>query len=250
MKTSIFRFFFILGCNQTIMYRKTGAITSPNYPENYYSGMDCYYTIRVEKDERIFVRFLEFQVNRLSSPLWPSNCVKGDYFEIATTRLCGYENSNYQFQSSNNIFMAHFHADTREYAESQKLRFKLIWHAKSSCPLEQKFFGTQGRITSGNYPEAYLNNQNCSYLVEVPRGLMVQLRFRDLRLEPVDRRISNCQNLSYAHDYVIVGNTKLCGNWTGLEDTLVFRSNTNLINFAFVSDQWTTPSGGFAVEFR
>ena len=51
----------ILACGVTLT-KPTGFIASPNYPENYPSGLNCEYKIRLPKGRRIKLTFMKIDI--------------------------------------------------------------------------------------------------------------------------------------------------------------------------------------------
>ena len=45
------------------------------------------------------------------------------------------------------------------------------------------FFGSQGIISSPNYPNYYFSNADCLYKIEAPSGFRVKVKFQDFHLE-------------------------------------------------------------------
>ena len=54
---------FLSGCDN-IITGNNGALTSTNYPNNYYNNTDCRTVIRVSPGSRIHVNFLDFNTER------------------------------------------------------------------------------------------------------------------------------------------------------------------------------------------
>ena len=65
----------------------------------------------------------------------------------------------------------------------------LIWNIELLiCFLSLKvcggtFVGSQGTISSPNYPNYYFSKADCLYKIEVPSGFRVKVKFQDFHLE-------------------------------------------------------------------
>ena len=59
-----------------------------------------------------------------------------------------------------------------------------------------------GMITSPNYPANYPNYANCSWLIEVDDGYVVQLTIIDFYIEQGYVRVHNISVLNYIYIYI------------------------------------------------
>lgn len=97
-------------------------------------------------------------------------------------RLCGTHEpglSQYNFMSTNNELLLHFHSD----ASITSSGFTLNWNAIdiSGCPM-QTLTSREGFINSPHYPHFLLNNLDCTYVIQAPIDRRVLIEFSDFEI--------------------------------------------------------------------
>ena len=122
---------------------QSGAIKSPNYPENYPDKQDVEYTLETEQGSRIE---LTFNVFSLEDSL-RGKCSQ-DYVKVIDSNgtnlaiLCG-ENRPAPFKSRGNNMTVIFYSD----ASVNRRGFEATWRAIKNP--------SSGEFTSPNYPKKY-----------------------------------------------------------------------------------------------
>ncbi|XP_002730804.1 cubilin-like [Saccoglossus kowalevskii] len=155
----------------------SGEFTSPNYPDNYPSDQDCYYTITVPTGMLVRLEFdflsIETENDYIKVYDGPSsqNILIGLYSgsTIPTVRL-----------SLGTVIEAHFHSDDFREFQGFAARFTAVDdHCGGS------FLADMGIFTSPNYPENYDDNMDCYYFISVSEGKTIQIQFNEFNLEDV-----------------------------------------------------------------
>lgn len=111
--------------------------------------------------------------------------------------------------------------------------------------------GDSGTLTSINYPDNYLNHQDCSIFINISNpSHVIYLQFEQFYTEHVSQS-SSYSNSQCSKDYVEIydGVTtyRRCGNWLGYERDLRFRSHGSWFRIKFVTDESGTAAGYKAV---
>jgi hypothetical protein len=221
-------------------------VTSPGYPYNYTSNVDCSWTLTADSpSEVVLLKFLDFYLEGY----YPS-CVN-DYVAIYDGRtiysslirkLCG-QVSNTLIVGSGMYMTVVFHSDSSENFKGFKLetlsqnRSDVCYNSRLSATENPKY------LMSPNYPNNYTSNTDCQTTISAASSSEeVVLRLSNFELE---------DSATCIYDYVAVydGSSrsspllkKLCGQAnsqpfisTGSYLTVVFHSNqmTNLAGFKF-----------------
>jgi hypothetical protein len=87
--------------------------------------------------------------------------------------------SKYDFISSTNEAILHFHSDYSITAAG----FSATWNSIdiSGCPF-QTLTSREGVVQSPNYPHFLLNNLDCTFILQAPIGKKVWLQFEDFEI--------------------------------------------------------------------
>lgn len=111
---------FVIDCESPfeVLTIPGATIISPNYPNDYESGLDCEVTIIFE--ERVLIEFQDFELEGKSSMPFEYSC-KDDWLEIhdgnssdselIVNRLCGWDIPSNPFDSTGNSMTLVFHSD-------------------------------------------------------------------------------------------------------------------------------------------
>ncbi len=227
----------------------TGNFSSPNHPEHYFPSTRCTYEISVPENQRIVLRISSFNLESSRG----GQC--RDFVRVQTSEesegktICGrygdLRPDEASFESSSNWLRISFVSDHVH----QDSGFAFHYESITSC-VNTTFISENGTLTSANYPNNYLNNQQCSTLISTARPshvIYLQFeRFYTLEDESRSPSLSEC-----SMDYVEISDGssvfRRCGNWLGYERELRFRSQSSWFRISFVSDSSGTASGYKAV---
>uniref|UniRef100_A0A671XF39 Cubilin n=1 Tax=Sparus aurata TaxID=8175 RepID=A0A671XF39_SPAAU len=232
------------GCGG-LLHVDRGVLSSPFYPNNYLSGLDCSWHVMVTPGFRISMTFQSpFQIQG-----YGTGCSSGDYLELRNgpdgsspllgERICGSSPPSLLQTTDNHLFV-HFVSDATNEASGFKLTFEAHSQACGGF-IELNDNDPPGYITSPNYPQNYPQNIDCIWVIIVPNGEAVQIDFEDeFYIEP---------STSCVHDYLELhdGSTlnaelisRLCGNTrpstqhsTASSMLLRFRTDTSVIHKGF-----------------
>ncbi|XP_013879229.1 cubilin [Austrofundulus limnaeus] len=204
------------GCGG-LLHVDRGVVSSPHYPQNYMSGLDCIWHVMVTPGFRVSVTFSSpFQIQGFGTA-----CSSGDYLELRNgpdasspplgQRLCG-ANPPPILQTTDNHLFVHFVSDASNEASGFKLTFEAHSQACGGF-IELSDFDPPGYLTSPNYPQNYPTNSDCIWVITVPNGEAVQIDFEDeFYIEPTTSCIYDYLEIrdgsSINSDLV----SRLCGN--------------------------------------
>merc|ERR1719234_2797455 len=208
---------------------ESGEMTSPNFPNDYPSGLHQRKTIQVAKGKVINIHFTDFEVEHPG---------QFDYVEITDGdgsrlgRFSADQNGNLPNVTSNTETVhVLFHSDE----ETAKRGWRLEWSASESTGERP----TNGILSSTNYPDGnYLNNEDHTQTIRVPKGNTIRMEFLYFRLED-----------DPWNDYVTI----LDGDGTELEKLTGWPpysrwsreiiSKTETVHVRFITDSSITSSG-------
>ncbi|XP_021476232.2 cubilin [Oncorhynchus mykiss] len=243
------------GCGG-LLHVDRGVLSTPRYPENYPSNLDCSWHVMVTPGFRVSVNIQSpFQVQGFGTA-----CSSGDYLELRNGpdasapslggRLCGTSPPSITQTTDNNLHIRFISDATNEGSG-----FKLIFEAHSQAcggSIVLSDSDPPGYITSPNYPQNYPQNMDCIWVITVPNGESVQIDFdNEFDIEPT----SNC-----FYDYVELRDgatsdanslAKLCGNTrpstehsTGSTMYLRFRTDNSITHKGFKAKYSIATCGG------
>ncbi|CAB1340813.1 unnamed protein product [Coregonus sp. 'balchen'] len=228
------------GCGG-LLHADRGVLSTPRYPENYPSNLDCSWHVMVTPGFRVSVNIQSpFQLRNGPDASAPS----------LGGRLCGTSPPSITQTTDNNLHIRFISDATNEGSG-----FKLTFEAHSQAcggGIELSDSDPPGYITSPNYPQNYPQNVDCIWVITVPNGESVQIDFEDeFDIEPT----SNC-----FYDYIelLDGATsdadsmaKLCGNTrpstqhsTGSTMYLRFRTDASITHKGFKAKYSIATCGG------
>ncbi|KAH8387553.1 hypothetical protein KR093_007741, partial [Drosophila rubida] len=172
------------------IYGTNGMLSSPLYPLNYSSGLDCVWQLWTAAG-----RQMELQVELFELEETPG-CRGGDWLEVRNGvsdqsaligRFCGTRIPR-RIPSFSNQLYVHFHTDDVNAARG----FRLGWRTVAGgCG--GRLFGDTGVITSPNYPLPYPHDLHCEWQLSVHRGSHLRITIEDLEIE----HLNSC-----AYDYL------------------------------------------------
>ncbi|XP_070576918.1 CUB domain-containing protein 2-like isoform X2 [Ptychodera flava] len=165
----------------------SGIFTSPYYPDDYPSNLNCTYFIHGNglPDSRIQLKFVEFSLSNTDEVVvydgndTSKSTVIGPFVDVSIDQLPIIRSSGssltVQFLSTRSTLFSSGH---RFYAE-----YKTV---QSTSDCGGIFTAITGTIASPYYPESYPRNVDCYYFIIVPEDTRVMLQFQLIDLEHRD----------------------------------------------------------------
>ena len=249
------------GCGG-LMTGESGSIESPDYPNFYFSNMNCEWKIRVSEGSLIVLYIAAIDIEVLAN----GRC-QFDYLEFfdgetdgahSLGRFCNNDGSKNMITSTTNKLFIRFTTDATVNHGGFKLNYR------TEC--NRTLTGRYGIIESPNYPEKHPHNMNCNWHILGPMGNNITVTFTALTLESgIDCMFDHINiseinrfrplQLSLAdqidlpnHPFNLTSKTLLCGNYTGnLPSPIKFSTNEIIINF--YSDESRSVDSGFRMEW-
>ncbi|KAH8420258.1 hypothetical protein KR009_008365, partial [Drosophila setifemur] len=227
------------------IHASSGELTSPGYPANYTSGLDCDWRLTGSVGS-----LLEIQLEVFDLEVSP-NCSR-DYLEVRNGgdresqlmgRFCGKDIPT-RLPSFTHELRLILHTDAAVSGRGFRLRWRIF---SSGCGGRLK--ANSGVITSPRYPNPYPHSAHCVWRVTVHPGSGIQFRIEDLQLESW----SNC---FYDSVKIYVGERvhgqepirKLCQTLGEEEDHLI-RLESNEATIVFDSDA-SNAMRGFRISYE
>ncbi|EDV28197.1 uncharacterized protein TRIADDRAFT_53561 [Trichoplax adhaerens] len=227
-----------LACGGTFTLGSTPFdITSPKFPQNYPSNVECEWTINAPANENIAINFKNFSLET-------SNKCFNDYVEIHDGRtardpllgkFCSTSLPPMVSSTYNSIYIKF------------RSNFGIVstgFLATLSLGCGGYRIGQSGTIRSNGYPNDYKNNLNCSYVVQVTRGHTMNITFNDFSLQG---------GVGCPNDYVMVrdgkdASARLVGKYCGTSTPPGYTSSSDHAFINFVTDSSIT-NKGFSLRF-
>lgn len=176
------------------------VITSPGYPNNYPTGLDCDWSIGVPEGEVIQVHVIDLQLE--------DDCSK-DYLLIRNGRssqspvlgkFCGSQTIAPIFTSTSGTVSVIFHSDAYGTAPGFKITTNEVQRGCGGLIHTQR-----GNFTSPNFPKSYNNNVECVWIIEQIYGYLIQVEFLG--------RFEVEQDGSCSKDYVQIDDMEEDNSW-------------------------------------
>ncbi|XP_065639868.1 cubilin isoform X2 [Hydra vulgaris] len=232
------------------MYGRSGMITSPNFPNNYSPNQDCNWYLTSPEGTLIVLTFIEIDIEPAGDCYYDYLIIRDGLKSSSPLlgRFCG-NNRVPDIRSTSNKVLLNFYSDDRNSYKG----FVLKWYAEkigylslmttSSVSLvttttlraencDKLFTSTQGQFFHRDYPYSYRSNENCIYKIQSPRNYRIVFYFTLFDLELSE----NCQK-----DYIEIfdgtkDDEKQLGRFCGSKAPSTIRTNSNLLNIKFVTD--------------
>ena len=118
----------------------------------------------------------------------------------------------------------------------------------SECPRGKILSGTNGSLTTPRFPVRYPNSVKCTWIIQVPEGFQVRLRFDSFRLETCTLpSVCSCDHVQVrdGRDESSQSLAKLCGD----HSPTILRSSGQTLWMEFESDS-LTGGQGFSATFK
>ncbi|XP_033326417.2 cubilin [Megalopta genalis] len=209
--------------------RLSDSFTSPNYPLNYPTSVDCDWLIEVDHMNSIELTIHDINLEKQKGCYFDKLQVfSGDDANAPLLIEVCYSDNPMVYTSFGNKMYLKFHSDVSYASRGFNASYR-------SVPIQcgGRFTADTGIIHSTDYPKNYPGRQNCEWLLQVQPNYLVNLTFLDFDLETSD----NC-----TADYVKIYNgptkdsplmTTLCQNElpkpfiaTGNEMLVVMRTDS------------------------
>lgn len=251
------------GCGG-LLTGESGSIESPDYPNFYFSNMNCEWKIRVSEGSVVvlYIAAIDIEVN-------PGGQCQFDYLEFfdgdtdgsrSFGRFCNNMGGMIKnmFTTTSNKMFIRFTTD----ATINHGGFKLNYRTECNRTLT----GRYGVIESPNYPFAHPHNMNCNWHILAPMGNNVTVSFTALTLEsgidcmfdhinisevnryrPISMSMVDSVN-SPTYPYNLTSRKVLCGNYSGNLPAPI-KLSTNEIVIKFYSDESRSVDSGFRLEW-
>ncbi|KAH0568173.1 hypothetical protein KQX54_019308 [Cotesia glomerata] len=191
-----------LDCGGTFRLKDRMEFSSPSYPNIPPPFSECFWTFMAPPGERLSLHFIErFDLT------YSVDCEK-EYVEVRdggtdSSKLLGRfcsDTAPSSLTSTGNILYVHFYTDVTD----PKNGFKATVIPGEFCGGIIR--GSEGVISSPNYPAMYPKNQECDWLIVGPVDHTLTIQFRDLHLPG----LRNCE----ITDHIFIGE-KIAHNDTG-----------------------------------
>uniref|UniRef100_A0A8B9TLF7 Cubilin n=1 Tax=Anas platyrhynchos TaxID=8839 RepID=A0A8B9TLF7_ANAPL len=158
-----------------------GSITSPGYPGNYPVNRDCFWTISTSPGLLITFAFgtlsLEHHENcsydhlEIRDGLLPQDPVVGKYCSTGSPP---------PLQTTGPYAWIHFHSDDSVTDKG----FHIVYTTSPADPsCGGNYTDSEGVITSPFWPNPFINNQQCIYIIRQPEDEKIYLNFTHMELE-------------------------------------------------------------------
>ncbi|XP_004716072.1 cubilin [Echinops telfairi] len=215
----------------------TGIIRSPAYSHSDYPNhMYCLYTITVEENKLIQLKFSDFAVA-------PSTSCSQDYLAIydgsnssdpLLGKFCGSKLPP-NVRSTNNSLLLVFKTDSAQTARGWRISFRQTLGPQQGCggylTGSNQTFASPDSDSNGRYDK----NLNCAWFISAPINKLIKLTFNTFTLEAA----SVSQRCVYDYVKLFDGdseNAKLVGTFCGSSLPAPFISSGNFLTVQFVSD--------------
>lgn len=235
----------------------SGEITSPFYPRNYPSRQNCAWNIQARKGQNVKLSVTEMDIQQCGQ----GDACTCDYLEVqdafdGNTRLASGRTCSSQgfkqltYYSILETLNVRFFSDL-DPAKRQK-GFKAIYSILSSKPPDCPSFPIPlsgedaGSISSPSYPDNYIPEKNCYWLITATAGKSVQVTIIDFAMgNCVDCSSDICSRVEF-YDGPSNNSRSLGRFCTGSQRTATVSSGTQMFVHFYSS---FSPDRGFKAEY-
>ncbi|KAL9982789.1 hypothetical protein ACROYT_G004894 [Oculina patagonica] len=167
-----------IGCGSVV----SNTLTSPGYPSNYPSNMDCTYIVPIANGKAMKIDFRDFEVGYMPSCSY-------DYVKITNDKgqaygvFCRHWTGKAVLVTGASAVIK-FHSDYFLERRGFQLFFTLVPLAESDTrPTAECGTIVNNSLKSPGFPMKYPGNMHCVYSVNIPRGMEMKIDFNDFELE-------------------------------------------------------------------
>ncbi|XP_074656410.1 cubilin-like [Tubulanus polymorphus] len=235
------RFLKVDSCSKTpiIQNGRSGVLSSPNYPGNYYHGLNCSWAIVAPENT---VVELSFDSNFSIEPKSYGRC-----WDVLTIQ-----------SETVNVYCGNTAPPTRNYTGRVIIRFtsgsygsysgfKLLWwfvkvDSCSKTPIIQN--GRSGVLSSPNYPNKYYRRLDCRWLIAVPGNTIVEISF-DSNFSIGAKTGDSCRDALTIKSKTAENGDVYCGNTAPPT-----RYYSGEVAIQFTSDRSSTYHKGFELHWK
>lgn len=257
----------------------SGHLTSPNYPDEYYSNRLCEWVITVSKEYKVALQFDFLEIENHDDCVYDHLEVRDGTDKKAPilALLCGYSAPKTILSSSNQIYIKFFSDDSvmkrgfflkffKEIDECalgthgcQQICINTMGSYKCDCRLGFELHSdgkrcenacggyleqSTGTIFSPSFPDSYPPSKTCIWQVMAPDQYKISLNFTHFDIEGTNQ---DCE-----YDYVEInsgdGYNKAYGRFCGPDLPAIITSESNSLQVKFNSDD-SVQHTGFHAEY-
>ena len=235
-----------------ILTKEAGTIKSPNFPEHYFGGIECDWTIVVPDGKRIRVKSKSLNLESCIS------CGLCDHIEISDDSLDNpivgkWCKTNFDVISRGSAINIKFISNVNDVGENFVIEYEAVNDDKV-CPVNPSS-DTSGAVTSLGYPnQNYPGNLNCTYRIKAPKdNQVVRLEFTDFQLASCGQHVSSCLVCGDALQAIDVGDDAQMARFhpwcsAGPQPSHIFSSGQSLFLNFYTDD--SAENKGFRATFR
>ncbi|XP_033754450.1 uncharacterized protein LOC117337534 [Pecten maximus] len=243
------------GCSYTTT-NLTGYIHSPNYPDQYFPMTKCIVKIQLPTRFRItlHVQYLDLDISTRLGECSSNE----DYLQIIQSNssmenerndfyFCGKKLDHSAEQTIIQSSRSEVSVVFQSYSLHESSGFMIQYSAVESCQNITYQNMTTGNFTSVNFPDKYLNNQDCFMSINLTgSSRILEVKFN--YLYTVSHENDACMKAeSCEEDYLEIHTddvtTRLCGHCTREGLPVLFHSFSGFILVRFVTNNHQTRSG-------
>ncbi|XP_053662149.1 cubilin homolog [Anopheles marshallii] len=217
------------GCGGTYTQRE-GVISSPlSQTDNVYpNNLNCEYLIKLPVGSRVNIKFSKFHLEQSEACKFDSlEIFDGSSTEDASLgKFCG-DRIPPTFTSTGNSLLLKFHTDW----SAPNPGFTLVYKIKCGGT----FTDPETELVSPSYPQMYLADQLCDYVIQGPLGKAIKFDFQDFDIEK--NSFPKCE-LDYVelYDGLLPTNDTLLGRYCSTKTPPTTIATKNVMLLRFVSD--------------
>ncbi|XP_053675116.1 cubilin homolog [Anopheles nili] len=232
-------------CGGSISVESHGIITSPGYPGNYPPNRDCKWYLQAAQGRRIQFTFFTMKIEV------HENC-NYDYLQIndglsdEAMMLAKYCNTSHPepLITPSNVATVYFHSDEG----GNDLGFQISYAVVEGIPgCGGTYTQREGVISSplSQTDNLYPNNLNCEYLIKLPIGSRVEIKFSKFHLEQSDGCKFDYLEIFDGRNTEDPSLGKFCGD--RIPPAVISSGNSLLLKF---HTDWSAPNPGFTVMYK
>ncbi|KAK7495536.1 hypothetical protein BaRGS_00013234, partial [Batillaria attramentaria] len=225
-------------CQKTLT-TESGVVTSPLYPSDYPTDVDCTYVIEQNPGKQIELTFTSFNMADMTD----SQCT--DFVEIRNGgsalsplvgNLCG-TSLPPRVTSTQNVLWIKFHSD--DNTNAGRNGFSASFVAVTPVCSSPSLTGNEGSFTSPGYPQPYPGYTTCQWTITVEPGLRIELTFDTMAIYGWGR---NCNYGHYVkmYDSNTVDDNTLIDTYCGATVVPPVRSTGNVMTVVFQSGYYSS----------